>query len=220
MQYTTISHSFERAVRDDSGKYRIYKTPKGERLPSITTILSKTVSSSKEFGLNKWRSDEGEAAFHITELAKIYGSKTHKAIEDTLYNKEPDLRSGMVREHYNRFLPYLQNINNISGIEIPLYSDKMKVAGTADCVAEYNGVLSIIDYKTKRKPQLESYLIEPFIQTTAYAKMFEELTSLPVKQIVILVSDERGGSMDMIKSPDDYEDKLNDKIEQYYNQLG
>lgn len=216
MQYTQISNSFERAIRDDSGKYRVYKTPKGNHLPSITTVLKKTSPPSKKKCIDFWKSNEGEAAFHITELSKIYGTKTHKAIEDTLAGLKPDLRSEMVRQHFNQLLSFVENINNIYGIELPLFSELLKLAGTADCVAEYNGVLSIIDYKTKRKPQIESYLHEYFIQTTAYALMFGELSGLEVKQLVILVSDEKGGSQEFIKDPNDYKEELQNRIDTFY----
>ena len=121
----------------------------------------------------------------------------------------------MVVFHYYNLFKYLKNIQNIAGIELILYSKSLSIAGTADCIAEYNGILSIIDYKTKRKPQQEEWLEDPFIQATAYSIMFEELTGIKVPQIVILVSDEKGGSQEFLRNPSNYKDKLLTRIKLY-----
>ena len=169
----------------------------------------------KRRGLDKWKQDEGDAAYHITELAKIYGTKTHEAIEKTLDNKIPYISSKMVQFHYDNLHKYLKKINNISGIELILYSKSLNIAGTADCIAEYDGILSIIDYKTKRSTQREEWLEDPFIQATAYSIMYEELIGIKVEQIVILVSDEKGGSQEFVKNPDNYREKLLTRIKLY-----
>ncbi len=215
MKYTHKPIYFEPAERVDEKDFRYYKTPEGDSPPSITTILSKTKPIESQDNIKLWQKNEGEAAYHITKLSQIYGTKTHEAIEITLYNKIPLLTSEMVAFHYNNLYDYLKNIQNIAGIELILYSKSLCVAGTADCIAEYNGILSIIDYKTKRKPQQESYLEDPFIQATAYAIMFEELTGIKVPQIVILVSVENGGTQEWIKNPDDYREKLLTRIKLY-----
>ena len=198
--------------------FRFYRTPDGSTPPSITTVLGKTMTDEKRRGLEKWKKDEGNAAYHITELAKIYGTKTHKAIEETLNNKIPLITSKMVRFHYDNLYKYLKKINNISGIEMILFSKSLNIAGTADCIAEYDGVLSIIDYKTKRSPQREEWLEDPFIQATAYSVMFEELTGIKVPQIVILVSDEKGRSRKFVKNPENYKEKLLTRI-RLYNEI-
>lgn len=215
LRYTHKPIPFEPAIRIDEKNFRCYKTPNGDKLPSITTVLGKTKPIESQNNIESWKEREGEAAYHITELSKIYGTKTHEAIEITLHNKIPSLTSEMVSFHYNNLHKYLQNINNIAGIELILYSKELNIAGTADCIAEYNGILSVLDYKTKRKPQREEWLEDPFIQATAYAIMFEELTGTKVPQIVILVSDEKGGSKEFIKNPDNYREKLETRIRLY-----
>jgi len=215
MKYNHIPTQFPQAVRVDGSNFRYYKTPNGDKPPSITTVLGKTKSDSSKHNLESWKEREGDAAYHITELSKIYGTSTHKAIEDTLHNKIPNLTSEMVSFHYNNLHNYLKNIDNIAGIELILYSKSLSIAGTADCIAEYNGILSVIDYKTKRKPQREEWLEDPFIQATVYAVMFEELTGIKVPQIVILVSDEKGGISQFIKNPDNYREKLQTRIRLY-----
>ena len=207
---------FEEAVQVNENNYRYYRTPKGNKPPSITTILSKTKSEKSKQGIEVWQRREGDAAYHIVELAKIYGTKTHKAIEDTLNNCIPDVESEMVNYHYKNLFRYLKNINNIKGIELILYSDKLNLAGTADCVAEYNGILSIIDYKTKRKPQREEYMEDAFIQATAYSIMFEELTGINIPQIVVLVSVENGNTQEFVKDPKNYKNLLDYRLARYY----
>lgn len=215
MKYIHKPIHFEPAIRVDEKNYRYYKTPDGNTPPSITTILSKTKPIESQDSIKEWQKNEGEAAYHITKLSQIYGTITHEAIEITLHNKIPPLTSEMVAFHYYNLFKYLKNIQNIAGIELILYSKSLSIAGTADCIAEYDGVLSVIDYKTKRKPQQEAWLEDPFIQATAYALMFEELTGIKVPQIVILVSDERGGTQEWIKNPDNYKNKLETRIKLY-----
>lgn len=215
MNYIHKSINFEQATQVNEKSFRFYRTPDGSTPPSITTILGKTMPEEKRRGLDKWKQDEGDAAYHITELAKIYGTKTHEAIEKTLDNKIPYISSKMVQFHYDNLHKYLKKINNISGIELILYSKSLNIAGTADCIAEYDGILSIIDYKTKRSTQREEWLEDPFIQATAYSIMYEELIGIKVEQIVILVSDEKGGSQEFVKNPDNYREKLLTRIKLY-----
>lgn len=206
---------FGKPIREDGNNYRYYKTPKGVQLPSITTLLSQTKPKQSQESLIQWEEREGDAAYHIIELSKIYGTGTHKAIEQTLNNELPDLSSGMVSFHYNNLLKYITKIDNIAGIEVALYSEKLSVAGTADCIAEFDKKLSIIDYKTKRKPQKAEWMTDYFIQGTAYAQMFTELTGLNIEQIVILVSVENGISQEFIESPIKYVNQLEERITQY-----
>jgi len=215
MKYTHKPIQFEPAIRVDGKNFRHYTTPTGDKLPSITTILGKTKPIESQESIIQWRKREGDAAYHITELSKIYGTATHEAIETTLYNKIPLLASEMATFHYNNLFKYLKKINNIAGIELILYSKSLRVAGTADCIAEYDGVSSIIDYKTKRKPQREEWLEDPFIQATAYSIMFEELTGITIPQIVVLVSSENGETQEWVKEPTNYKDKLQTRIKLY-----
>lgn len=215
MNYFHLPLGFEQAERVDEKGFRYYKTPHGNNPPSITTILSKTKDQRSRDSIKEWYVKEGEAAEHITKLAQIYGTKTHEAIELTLQNKIPRISSEMVNFHYSCLSKYLKRINQIAGIELKLYSDKLNVAGTADCIAEYNKIPSVIDYKTKRKPQKEEYLTDYFIQTTAYAMMYEELTNIQVEQIVILVSVEHGQPQEFIKNPNDYKHLLYQKLKLY-----
>ncbi len=200
-------------IEKDDGHY--YQTPSGAIYPSITTILQKTQSLEKQQSLQNWREQE-IASDYITQEAAIIGSETHKLIENYLNGEEIFEKFRLLSEaHFNNLLPFVNKINHIHGIELRLYSDKMKLAGTSDCIAKYNGILSVIDYKTKRSTQREEWLTDHFIQATSYVVMFKELTGIKVEEIVILVSSEKNTRMEFIKNPDDYLDLLEQRIDQY-----
>ena len=118
--------------------------------------------------------------------------------------------------HFNNLKPYLENISNVTSIEQRMYSDKLQVAGTSDLIAEYDGELSIIDYKTKRKAQIDEYMYEYYLQTTCYAHMFHEATGQKINQVVILVSSEKNTRQEFIKTCDDYVEPMMERVEQYY----
>ena len=202
-------------IEKDDGHY--YQTPSGAIYPSITTILQKTQPLEKQQSLQNWREQE-IASDYITEEAAIVGSETHKLIENYLNGEEIFEKFRLLSEaHFNNLLPFVNKINDIHGIELRLYSDKMKLAGTSDCIAKYDGTLSVIDYKTKRSNQREEWLTDHFIQATSYGAMFKELTGIKVEQIVILVSSEKNTRMEFIKNPDDYLVLLEQRIDQYYS---
>jgi len=202
-------------IEKDDGHY--YQTPSGAIYPSITTILQKTQTLEKQQSLQNWREQE-IASDYITQEAAIIGSETHKLIENYLNGEEIFEEFRLLSEaHINNLLPFVNKINDIHGIELRLYSDKMKLAGTSDCIAKYDGALSVIDYKTKRSNQKEEWLTDYFIQATSYGIMFKELTGIKVEQIVILVSSEKNTRMEFIKNPDDYLDLLEQRIDQYYS---
>ena len=113
-------------------------------------------------------------------------------------------------------IPFLKKINDIHVTELRQYSNKMKLAGTSDCIVKYDGELSIIDYKTKRSNQQEEWMTDHFIQGTAYSEMFKELTGIEIKQIVILVSSEKNTRMEFVKKTDDYKDLLLQRLNQFY----
>jgi genome maintenance exonuclease 1 len=202
-------------IEKDDGHY--YQTPSGVIYPSITTMLQKTQTKEKQESLQNWR-DQEIAADYITQQAAVVGSETHKLIENYLNGEEILENFRLLSEaHFNNLLPFVDKINDIHGIELRLYSDKMKLAGTSDCIANYDGKLSIIDYKTKRSNQREEWLTDHFIQATSYGVMFKELTGIKVEQIVILVSSEKNTRMEFMKNPDDYLSLLEKRIDQFYS---
>ena len=202
-------------IEKDDAHY--YQTPSGMIYPSITTMLQQTQTREKQQSLQNWREQE-IASDYIMQQAAVIGSETHKLIESYL-NGEDVLESFRLlsEAHFNNLLPFVNKINDIHGIELRLYSDKMKLAGTTDCIAKYGGKLSIIDYKTKRSNQREEWLTDHFIQATSYGVMFEELTGIKVEQVVILVSSEKNTRMEFMKNPDEYLNLLEQRLGQYYS---
>ncbi len=127
--------------------------------------------------------------------------------------------------HQKDFLPWclftqlqrvLDNINNIHAQEAGLYSDKYKVAGRVDCIAEYDGKLSVIDFKTSTKEKKEEWVENYFIQTSAYCEMYEELYGRAIDQIVILIVTEEGSTQTFVKDKKDYLPLLKPAIEEFH----
>ena len=203
---------------------RFYITPKEKYYPSITTVLS--IRNKK--GLMEWRKRVGdEVANYVSGKAASRGTKVHHMCEDYLNNMETDFPDKW-EKHKNDFLPWclfgqlknkvLININDIYGQECGLYSDKYRVAGRVDCIAKYNGVLSIIDFKTSTKERSDSWNENYYIQCSAYAEMFTELTEIDISQIVILVVTEDGVVQEFIKNKNDYLDGLRNSVVEWENQ--
>jgi len=193
-----------------------YQTKFDKIYPSISTVLSATASEEKKNGLSQWRENE-PAHEYITTQAQQIGTQSHKIIEDYLNNilsyEEYDL---LPIAHFNNLRPFLENISDVTCIEQRMYSDRLKVAGTSDLIAKYNGEISIIDYKTKRKPQVDDYMYEYYLQTTCYAQMFHEVTGQRISQVVILVSSEKNTRQEFIKSCEEYIEPVNERIEKFY----
>ena len=197
-----------------TGGVRLYETPEGNKYPSITTVLS----VRSKTGLMEWRKRVGnDVANHIAKTAAARGTKVHHMCEDYLNNMRYNFPDKF-KEHRKNFLPYclfsqlkekaLCNINNIYAQEAGLYSDKYRVAGRVDCIAEYNGVPSIIDFKTSTKERKDEWNESYYIQGSAYAEMFGERTGMEISQVVILVVTEDGTVQEFIKEKYDYLDAL------------
>ena len=191
-------------VLDESNHTHIYFTPDGKRFRSVTTMISKTKSKDDKKKLSEWREREGkEVSEYIMNTAASIGTDTHTLNENYIkMDNDNENYSLLAQAHHKKFIPYLNKITTVYGIEAKLYSIQMKLAGTADLIADYNGKLSIIDYKTKRSKQRREWIIDYFIQTTAYARMWKELTGQDIEQLVILVSSEQGTFQEFVSEPD------------------
>jgi genome maintenance exonuclease 1 len=183
---------------------RYYVTPDGKKYPSVTTVSS---IYAKE-GIKKWRKRVGEEeANKITTQAAVRGTAVHKICEDYINNDENYLEKQMPAniQAFNNIKPVIdESIDNVVMQECPLYSDYLMVAGTVDCIAEWNGKLSIIDFKTSRKPKKKEWIENYFMQTAAYAVMFEERTKVPVSQLVILITVDDEDPQVFIEKRDDW----------------
>ena len=195
---------------------RFYQTPDGKLYPSITTVLQKR----KMAGLMDWRKSVGDdVANYIARTAAHRGTKVHHMCEDFLNNNFDE------ETHKKNFLPYvlfgqmkpvlMQKVNNILAQECGLYTDKYRVAGRVDCIAEYNGVKSIIDFKTSRKERNDDWNESYYIQASAYAEMFEERTGIEINQIVILVVTEDGVVQEFVKDKGEYLPMLVEAIDDF-----
>ena len=195
---------------------RLYETPEGNKYPSITTVLS--VRNKK--GLFEWRKRVGEdVANYVARKAANRGTSVHHMCEDYINNDFDE------EKHKKKFLPYvlfnqlkesvLQKIDNIYAQECGLYSDKYKVAGRVDCIAEYDGKLSIIDFKTSSKERSDDWNESYYIQASAYAEMFEERTGITIDQVVILVVTEDGVVQEFVKNKTEYLPLLSDVIKEW-----
>ena len=190
---------------------RFYKTPEGLLYPSVTTITSQHGKDK----ILEWRKRVGEEeANRISTKASNRGTKVHKICENYLNNEEDYARTNPAHIHktmpdtiamFKSLQPLLdEHVNNIHALEIPLYSHHLRVAGRVDCIAEYDGKLSIIDFKTSGKLKEESWIKGYFMQCSAYAVMYEERTGIPVSQIVIMIAVDSEHPQVFIKKRNDY----------------
>ena len=178
-----IYHDFPKLERVDGPDGRVYNTPSGKIYPSITRVTGMLT----EVAISDWRKRVGnEEANRVSTKASNRGTRIHTLCEDFL--KGDPVEPGMFDlELWNSMKPYVDKIDNIHALESKLYSDKLQVAGTVDCIGEYEGVLNIIDFKTSGKPKDINSIVHYFLQATAYSVMFEELTGITVPDITILI---------------------------------
>ena len=198
---------------------RTYKTPGGKSYPSITTVLS----AYNKKAIYEWRQRVGEQeANRISKKASGRGTKLHNTIEKYLLNEmsEFQMKTMMpdMKEMFYSVKPFLDtHVGNVYGIEQPLYSDRLKVAGRCDCIGEWKGELSIIDWKTAAKKKEADYIQNYFMQAAAYAEMFEERTNRTINQIVIVIAIESDDPQIFIEEKTKYLLPLNQYIERYHS---
>lgn len=170
---------------------RFYTTPTGEKYPSVTTIMP-----VKEDVLNEWRDRIGaDEAAKVLRRAGNRGTKMHSLCENYLKGNLTDMKIRMLMPFdkmlFGQVRKYLDSyINNIYCMEQALYSTRLKLAGRVDLVAEWKGRLAIIDFKTSIKEKKEDWITNYFVQCTAYAEMFEDLTNRKIDDIVVLIATE------------------------------
>jgi genome maintenance exonuclease 1 len=168
---------------------RYYDTPSGKKLVSITSVIS---HYNREIFVN-WRKRVGnEEANKVTKQSTSRGTDTHTLIEHYLKNEDLPTVQPLSDMLFKIAKGDLNNIDNIHGLETPLYSEYLGIAGTVDCIAEYNNELAIIDFKTSKKPKKREWIEGYFVQCAAYACMLYELTGLTVKKFVIIMTCENG----------------------------
>ena len=197
---------------------RVYVTPEGNKYPSVTTVIGN--NPDKKAGIAKWRRRVGEEkANRVSTRAATRGTSFHLMCEDYLNNKYDE------KKFKDKHLPLmmfknakqtLSRINNIYAQEVALYSDHLEIAGRVDCIAEFDGELSIIDFKTSAEEKKLKWIEDYLIQETAYACMLYERYKLKVNKIVTIIACESGDTQVFVETPKkEYLQKLIGYIDHY-----
>ena len=201
----------EQLVQINEDGKRHYETPNGNKYPSVTTVLAVLSKAA----IQEWRNRVGEkTANRISRQSSSRGTNAHKIIERYISNEDNYINGSMPDsvELFKHIQPVLdKKIDNVRMIEGRLWSDEYKIAGTVDLIADWDGILSAIDWKTSLKhvnddhPKLEKYKI----QGTAYSKMFEERTGIEVPQIVVAIMVSGMNSIPSVKFSESEEENPN-----------
>ena len=202
---------------------RLYETPEGKFYPSITTVLK----NRDKQGLHEWRERVGEdVANYVARKSATRGTQVHhyceKYLDNGYENKDwNEYKKGRFLSYclFSQLKPYLdKTIGLVYCQESALWSDKYKIAGRVDCIAEWDGVLSVIDFKTSTKEREDSWNENYYIQeSSAYAEMYQERTLQEIEQIVILVVTEDGTVQEFVKKKHQYLHLLDKELNMYYN---
>jgi len=202
---------------------RLYSVPSGGKYPSITTVLS--CNPEKKASIAKWRARVGvEKAQRISTRAASRGTDFHLMAEDYLNNKYDENKfkgKFLPLMMFKNARPILDRIDNIYAQEAALYSDHLEIAGRVDCIAEFDGELSIIDFKTSAEEKKLEWIEDYLIQETAYACMLYERYKLKVNKIVTIIACESGDTQVFVEAPKkEYLQKLIGYIDEYKKTYG
>ena len=198
--------SFNIQHESRNGK-RFYATPAGELYPSITSILGEFSKAS----IQEWRKRVGETeANKISGKASRRGTSLHSVCESYIKNEDDfiDGQTPNIVELFKTIEPFLERVDNIHGVELALYSDHFGVAGRTDLIAEFDGILSVIDYKTSNKIKKKDWCESYFAQCAFYAVAYEELTKIPVPQVVVIIAVDSDSPQLFVENRDDWIDKI------------
>lgn len=191
--------------RVDATGARHYLTETGEKYPSVTTVLGQLNRKA----IQDWRNRVGhDKANKITKRSAGVGNDLHKMCENHLLMEEQTCNQTNTLKMFGKMEPYLGNISKVYGVELMMWSDRLKLAGASDCIADYNGELSVIDFKNSMKPKKKEWITNYFLQGTAYSNMFYERYGRVPKQIVILIAVWNGPIQEFIVPVKDYYPQL------------
>lgn len=198
----------------DDGK-RYYVTPEGNKYPSVTTVIG----ASKSHIIQEWRKRVGDQeANRISRQSSSRGTNFHTLCEKYLRGESLKCTMPDALEMFYSVKPILnEHVTDVWYQEQALYSDKLKMAGRVDLIAHWDGILSIIDYKTSRKIKNRDDIKDYFWQETSYALMLEERIGVPVNQIVTVMAVENDSPLVFVESTRDHIDGLVEAIKFYEN---
>ena len=190
--FNHVDVNLPKLSRETIDGVRYYSVPDEEELLKLVSITSVTSHFNKEIFV-KWRKRVGnEEADRVTKAATGRGTDMHTLTEHYLKNENlPEVRP--ISDFLFKIAKgHLNKIDNIHALEGSLYSKELGIAGTVDCIAEYDGELAIIDFKTSKKPKPRNWVDHYFVQCMAYGCMLYELTGISVKKLVIIMACENG----------------------------
>ena len=184
-KHEELDIGYDDLVADTRETGRVYVAPDGSRYPSVTTVLG----ILSEDSIREWRQRVGEEeANKVSHRASNRGTAVHSIIEKYLKNEDTSDNLPHIKQSLANLRPILdKSIGKIFGLETALYSRHLGMAGRCDCIAEWNGVPSIIDFKTSRRIKKKENIASYFAQASAYAIMFEERTGLAIPNTVIVM---------------------------------
>ena len=190
--FNHIDIELPKLSRETIDGVRYYSVPDEEELLKLVSITSVTSHFNKDIFV-KWRKRVGdEEADRITKRATKRGTDMHTLVEHYMKNEELPEVPPISEFLFKISKANLKRINNIYALEGSLYSKQLGIAGTVDCIAEYDGELAIIDFKTSAKPKPRGWIEHYFVQCMAYGCMLYELTGISVKKLVIIMACENG----------------------------
>jgi genome maintenance exonuclease 1 len=212
-EHEPLDLGYEDLVTETLDGRRVYNTPDGGQFPSVTSVLS----IINEEAINAWRRRVGEEeANKIGHRAASRGTSVHSIIEKYLLNEDTTDYLPHIRQSLENVRPILdKSVGKIFGLEAALFSRHLGLAGRCDCIAEFDGVPSIIDFKTSRYPKKKEKISNYFAQASAYAIMFEERTGLPITNTVILMDVDDNAPMVFKEHRDNYTDLLFETIGEF-----
>jgi genome maintenance exonuclease 1 len=219
-------YKYTKLARDESTGKRLYATPEGHKVPSVTTVLDKTKPEESRIALANWRKAVGEKkAQEITTEAANRGTRMHKFLEDYVNGlpmNESITNPFAQQSQKMAKIVIEQGMNNrvseVWGSEVPLYFPEL-YAGTTDCVGVHEGDEAILDFKQTNKPKKREYITDYFLQLTAYALAHNEVHGTNIRKGVILMCSKDFEYQEFILEPKDFDywtEEWCKRVEQYY----
>ncbi len=225
MTLLVSKYNYKPLTRDDSSGRRLYQTPDGTAVPSVTTILDKTKPAEAREALARWKKAVGEQkAQEITTEAAGRGTRMHKFLEDHI--KGIPLKESVTNPFAQQSLDMARKviaegfpkINEVWGSEVPLYFPEL-YAGTTDCCGIHEGQEAILDFKQTNKPKKREWIDDYFLQLTAYALAHNEVHGTNIRKGVILMCSKDYEYQEFVLEPTDFDywtERWCDRVEQYY----
>ena len=192
MMFNHIDITLPKLERTTIDGIRYYSIPDNGELLKMVSITSVTSHFNREIFV-KWRKKVGDVeADKITKQATSRGTDMHTLVENYLYNKSLPEVQPLSNILFKIAKKELNKIDNIHCLEGALYSKYLGVAGTTDCIGEHEGELSVVDFKTSKKPKPREWIENYFVQAMFYGMAYYELTGTPIKKLVIIMACEDG----------------------------